>query len=201
LTGEIKKLIWEKLHFVFLLQSFCNFDKFHFTNSVVGKNEFDFFVNTCSRMISFVFNHVPDTAATVMMLTTEPAMAMMDTVTPMQMTTNTASSSSAVHATLEPVLLETLEPVLETLEPVLEPRPVRQGNLVIGLRTFFIHFCQLPLITSFFIFLFCLTVFCLAVSFLLWSLLYVECNSRNAKFSVVFVYFMLPHTHRLRKGE
>jgi hypothetical protein len=67
-----------------------------------------------------------------MMLTTEPAMAMMDTVTPVQMTANTASSSGAVHATLEPVLLETLEPVLETLEPVLEPRPVRQGNLVRG---------------------------------------------------------------------
>ncbi len=65
-----------------------------------------------------------------MMLTTEPAMAMMDTVTPMQMTANTASS--AVHATLEPVLHETLEPVLETLEPVLEPRPVRQGNLDLG---------------------------------------------------------------------
>ncbi len=64
----------------------------------------------------------------MLMLTTEPAMAMMDTVTPVQMTANTASG--AVHATLEPVLLETLEPVLETLEPVLEPRPVRQGNLV-----------------------------------------------------------------------
>jgi hypothetical protein len=74
-----------------------------------------------------------------MMLTTEPAMMMMDTVTPVQMTTNTASSS-AVHATLEPVLLETLEPVLETLEPVLEPRPVRQGHLVRGLIIFFYIF-------------------------------------------------------------
>jgi hypothetical protein len=89
--------------------------------------------------ISYVFNFVLDTAATVIMLTTEPAMAMMETVTPVQMTANTASSG-AVHATLEPVLLETLEPVLETLEPVLEPRPVRQGNLVRGLYNLFYSF-------------------------------------------------------------
>jgi hypothetical protein len=75
-----------------------------------------------------------------MMLTTEPAaMAMMDTVTPVQMTANTASS--AVHATLEPVL-ETLEPVLETLEPVLEPRPVRQGNLVRAIIIFLYVFAS-----------------------------------------------------------
>ena len=53
---------------------------------------------------------------------TEPAM--METVTPVQLTVNTASSSSSLHATAEPVL-ETLEPVLETLEPVLDPRPIR----------------------------------------------------------------------------
>jgi hypothetical protein len=104
-------------------------------------------------MICFVFNFFCpiDTAATVMMLTTEPAMAMMDTVTPVQMTANTASSA-AVHATLEPVLLETLEPVLETLEPVLEPRPVRQGNLVRGLIIFF--FTYLPVSADALIFLF-----------------------------------------------
>jgi hypothetical protein len=78
-----------------------------------------------------------------MLTTTEPAMMMMDTVTPVQMTANTASSS-AVHATLEPVLLETLEPVLETLEPVLEPRPVRQENLVRIRIIFVFHFCQFP---------------------------------------------------------
>jgi hypothetical protein len=79
-----------------------------------------------------------------MMLTTEPAM-MMDTVTPVQMTANTASSSGAVHATLEPVLLETLEPVLETLEPVLEPRPVRQGNLIRILLIFLYIFAKFHL--------------------------------------------------------
>ncbi len=92
------------------------------------------------------------------MLTTEPAMAMMDTVTPVQMTANTASS--AVHATLEPVLLETLEPVLETLEPVLEPRPVRQGNLVRGLyiyNLFYIFASFRCSIGTIFYFLFCLT--------------------------------------------